>query len=173
MTSLTLILQVDGYEQQIQLEQSVRVNELFDFIQSIMNISSRTEDWTCFSSVQNRFMSRDEEIQGQQNDSLIIETKQQSAKIDIKQEQSPQIPLSIIIENGNSREEIEGNYDIQTSLNEIAESILIHCQLNQQQNPPFVSLMIQNQAYNDVIKRSKSLAQLQIKNYTKIEARIN
>ncbi|CAD8168765.1 unnamed protein product [Paramecium octaurelia] len=170
MASKTIRLIVDGCEQQIIFEQSTTVKELLEFVKYIKDLSSRNENWTCFSSVQNRFMSRDEQINQQQNEILIIETNSQSAKIDNNQEESNYIFLNIMVRNGNNTEEFQANYDIQTSLDEIAQSILTHCQLSQNKNPPFVSLQIQHQTYNDVIKRSKSLAQLQIKNYTNIEA---
>ncbi|CAD8071380.1 unnamed protein product [Paramecium primaurelia] len=154
----------------------------------IQSITSNIEEWKCYSYLRQRYLNNNERIAIYQNEKLYINTEPQSELVDnsieqqnefslfsdlSEQQDQSSIYLCIMITNGNSRQELQAYFHQDSSLEEIAQFVLKYCQLTENVNPPFVSIKIYNQAYNDVIKRSKSLSQLSIKNNSIIDAIIS
>ncbi|CAD8171683.1 unnamed protein product [Paramecium pentaurelia] len=169
---IQLIVNPQKIQLKLEIDQTLTVEEILQFIQQNYIITTNIDEWTCYSDLRQRYLNNNERIVIQQNEKLYINTEPQSELVDLS-EQSDQSSIYLFITNGNSRQELQAYFHQDSSLEEIAQFVLKYCQLTENVNPPFVSIKIYNQAYNDVIKRSKSLSQLSIKNNSIIDAIIS
>ncbi|CAD8073903.1 unnamed protein product [Paramecium sonneborni] len=153
---------------EVEIEQNTLVRELYELIQMTYQFEDPIEKWTCFSSIRKLFLKTTDQVGFCQNDTLTINTK----FIPSQDYMQIFINLYINITDGQMKKAFQIQVDQNNSLEELAQSILAYCQLSNYQNIATVDLLIQNQPYNDSVKRGKSLFLLQIKNNCTIEAKI-